>query len=183
MTKKLFITLSLLTAFALVGCNNTDNAADEREQIVDELDPEAENTPKNPEGNDKLGYVRYSKEQVDNDNEKSHIVNIDRTKMANMIARIILRNDGFDEVATLVTDKEALIAYAKEDELETENAADIAKKTAVSILPEYFDVYVSDNEMIMHDIQSLHNSSTKNDNYDNTLDQIIDRMKQSLQGK
>ncbi|MFD2760690.1 YhcN/YlaJ family sporulation lipoprotein [Lentibacillus juripiscarius] len=181
--RKLFVALPLIAAFALTGCNGTDNAADEREQIIDELNPENENAPNNSETDDKIGYVRYSKEQIENNTEKDHNVTIDRTKLANMIARIILRNDGFDEVAALVTDEEALIAYAKGDALEADKAADIANKTATSILPGYFDVYVSDNEMIMQDIQSLHNSSTRDDEYDNTIDQIIERMQESPQGR
>ncbi|RYG74489.1 hypothetical protein EU245_02495 [Lentibacillus lipolyticus] len=181
--KLLMVTIPLLAAIVLVGCNDTDNAADEREQIIDELNPENESTPNNSETDDKLGYVRYSKEQVTNDDEKNHNVTIDRTRLANMIARIILRNDGFEEVAALVTDEEALIAYAKGDDLDQNKAAEIAKKTAISVLPGYFDVYVSDNEMIMQDIQSLHNSSTRDDEYDNTVDQIIERMQESPQGR
>ncbi|GAA0428728.1 hypothetical protein GCM10008983_01350 [Lentibacillus halophilus] len=183
MIKKWLIALSLIVLVVLTGCNGNDNAADEREQIVDELNPENDHTPDNPSGDDKLGYVRYSKEQVDNEHEKNHTITIDRTKLANMIARIILRSDGFDEVAALVTDQEALIAYAKNDDFGTDDAADIAKKSADSILPGYMDVYVSDNDVIMQDIQSLHNSSTRSDDYDNTIDQIIERMQASPQGR
>ncbi|HLS09015.1 YhcN/YlaJ family sporulation lipoprotein [Lentibacillus sp.] len=178
-----------MTVITLAGCNGTDNAADEerqqaeeRDQIVEELDPEQESTPSNPSGDSKLGYVRYTKEQIDNQTENQHNINIDRTSLANMITRIILRNDGFSEAATLVTDDKALIAYDKADELDADKAADVANKTAVSILPGYFDVYVSDNETLMQDIQSLHNSSVQDNDYDNTINQIIEEMKKSPQG-
>ncbi|QKY69810.1 YhcN/YlaJ family sporulation lipoprotein [Lentibacillus sp. CBA3610] len=189
MIKKWIFLFSLLTAVILAGCGGTDNAADderqqaeERDQIVEELDPEQETTPSNPSGDDKLGYVRYTKEQIDNEGENEHSVTIDRTSLANMITRIILRNDGFAEAATLVADDKTLIAYDKEDELDSDQAADIANKTAVSILPGYFDVYVSDDETLIQDIQSLHNSNIQDNEYDNTIDQIIDRMQQSPQG-
>lgn len=189
MNYKLPFFLSLLAVIILAGCGGTDNAADderqqaeERDQIVNELDPEQETTPSNPSGDNKLGYVHYTREQIDNEDEEQHNINIDRTSLANMITRIILRNDGFDEVATLVTDEETLIAYAKADEQDADKAADIAKKTAVSILPGYFDVYVSDNETLIHDIQSLHNADIQDNEYDNTIDQIIDEMQQSPQG-
>ncbi|SFD94716.1 Sporulation lipoprotein YhcN/YlaJ (Spore_YhcN_YlaJ) [Lentibacillus persicus] len=188
MSKQLILTLPLLIIIGLSGCGGTDNAADderrqseERNQIVDELNPEQETTPSNPSGNNKLGYVRYTKEQVENDNEAEHNVTIDRTKLANMITRIILRNDGFNEAATLVTDDKALIAYDME-ELDAAKAADMAKKTAVSILPGYFEIYVSDNETLIHDIQSLHNSNVQDNDYDNTINQIIQEMKKSPQG-
>jgi len=190
MNRQLIFPFLLLTAIILAGCGGTDNAADderlqaeERDQIVEELDPEQETTPSNPSGDNKLGYVRYTKEQVENETEEQHSINIDRTSLANMITRIILRNDGFAEAATLVTDDKALIAYDKEDDLDSEKAADIANKTAVSILPGYFDVYVSDRASLINDIQSLHNSSIKDNNYDNTINQIIEQMKKSPQGK
>ncbi|ALX47182.1 YhcN/YlaJ family sporulation lipoprotein [Lentibacillus amyloliquefaciens] len=188
MNRQLIFPFLLLTAIILAGCGGTDNAADdernqaeERNQIVEELDPEQETTPSNPSGDDKLGYVRYTKEQIENETEEQHNVTIDRTNLANMITRIILRNDGFNEAATLVTDDKALIAYDL-DELDAARAADMAKKTAVSILPGYFDVYVSDNETLIHDIQSLHNSSVQDNDYDNTINQIIKEMKKSPQG-
>ena len=52
----------------------------------------------------------------------------------------------------------------------------------MSIMPRYFEIIVSDNDVIMHDIQSLHNSTTKNKNYDNYKDEIINEMKKSPQG-
>src|SRR5699024_12236406 len=111
--------------------------AEERDQIVEELDPEQETTPSNPSGDNKLGYVRYTKEQVENETEEQHSINIDRTSLANMITRIILRNDGFAEAATLVTDDKELIAYDKEDDFVSEEATDFVNKKAVSILSGY----------------------------------------------
>ncbi|TFJ91615.1 YhcN/YlaJ family sporulation lipoprotein [Lentibacillus salicampi] len=188
MNRTIIFPLVLLMGIVLAGCGN-DNAADderpqadERDQMVKELDPEQETTPSNPSGDSKLGYVHYTKEQINNETEAEHSVNIDRTSLANMITRLTLRNDGFRETATLVTDENALIAYDKEDDMEQKRAAEIARKTAVSVLPGYFDVYVSDNETLMQDIQSLHNSNVQDHDHDNTINQIIKEMKKSPQG-
>ncbi|MEC5424954.1 YhcN/YlaJ family sporulation lipoprotein [Virgibacillus sp. C22-A2] len=176
--------ITLLALAALVGCGNTNEAVDDRNRMMNELDPTGgtEQQQMDNELNDRLGYVRYTKEENDLDADRNREVTIDRTEMANMITRIILDSDGFDEVATLVTDEEVLIAYLKNDEFEQVEAADIAKKTAMSVLPRYFDIYVSDNEVLIDDIHSLHNSTTTNQNYDNTINRIIDEMKQSPQG-
>lgn len=182
MNKVFLLPFLLILATTIAGCGN-NNATNEHEQIVEELDPEKENQPSNPAQDNKLGYVKYTKDQLNNESEQNHSVTIDRTKLANMITRIILRNDGFDEVATLVTDEIALIAYSKEEEMESVNAADIAKKSAVSVLPGYFDVYVSENNMLIQDIQSLHNSRIQENNYDSTINRIIKEMKKSPQGK
>lgn len=182
MNRKLFLSYFIIVTIVLTGCGDTENTSDEHDQIADELDPAKENQPANPAGDNKLGYVRYTKDQLNNDPEKNHSVTIDRTKMANMITRIILRNDGFEEVATLVTDEKVLIAYSKNEEMDSMKAADMAKKSAVSVMPGYFEIYVSDNELLMQDIQSLHNSSIEDNNYDNTINQIIKEMKKSPQG-
>lgn len=169
---------SVLTIAIVTGCNGETNSQSEQEQIADELRPEKKHSTTDEEVDDKLGYVRYQKDQVNDDREKQRSVRIDRPKMADMITRMILRNDNFDEVATLVTDEEVLIAYQLNEDADNETAADIANKTAQSAMPGFFDIYVSDNSHLMNDIQSLHNSST-NKNYDNTIDQIIERMEES----
>lgn len=180
---KVFLSL-VFAMIVITGCGNTENATDEREKISDELDPTKElQAPADQEQNSRLGYVRYTKDQLNNNAEKNHTAKIDRNEMANMITRIILRNGGFHEVATLVTDKEVLIAYQKDDELDREMAADIAKRSAMSATPRFYDIYVSDNETLINDIHSLHNSSTQNDDYANTIDQIINEMKKSPQGE
>src|SRR5699024_8510526 len=99
--------------------------------------------------------------------------------MADTIPKIILQNKASDEVATLVTDEDVLIAYQVNDKIAGDNAAEIARKSAMSVLPRYFEIIVSDNAVIMHDIQSLHNSTTTNKHYDNYKDEIINEMKKS----
>ncbi|WP_042142965.1 YhcN/YlaJ family sporulation lipoprotein [Paucisalibacillus sp. EB02] len=173
----------LVLGLVLTACAQTDNSSGEQEQIMDQLDPNRENKIQNTSNlNDKLGYVNYTRDQLNQDTEEHHAATIDRVQMADMIARIILRNEGFNRVATLVTDEEVLIAYDRNEELDQNIAADIASKTAASVMPRFYHIYVSDNETLIQDIQSLHNSSTQNKEYDNTLDQIISQMKKSPQG-
>ncbi|MFD1039645.1 YhcN/YlaJ family sporulation lipoprotein [Virgibacillus byunsanensis] len=177
----LFITGILL---AVTACGDTDSANDER--VADEMDPLQDNeqneTQTDPGQNDRLGYVNFSKDELENDNERNHTATIDRTQLADMITRIILRSDGFEQVGTLVTDEEVLIAYRKDEETDSEKAAVMARKTAMSVLPRYFKIYVSENDMLMQDIQSLHNSTVDHKNYDNTIKQIIKEMEKTPQG-
>ncbi|ASK62838.1 hypothetical protein CFK37_12115 [Virgibacillus phasianinus] len=182
---KKFAFVLLLCTLVMSACGTSDQeAGDEQEQIRNELDPTRnDDTPNTFEEENRLGYVHYTKDQLRNNNENNHAVTMDRHKMADMISRIILRNDGFEEVATLVTDKEVLIAYGKSDGLDKNLAADIAKKSAVSVMPKYFHVYVSDNESLIPQIHSLHNSNTmQGASYQNTIQSIIKEMKKSPQG-
>ncbi|MFS0674362.1 YhcN/YlaJ family sporulation lipoprotein [Ornithinibacillus sp. 179-J 7C1 HS] len=173
----------LALGIVLTACAHTDNSSGERDQMLDELDPNRENKTENTSNvDDKLGYVNYTKDQLDMDTETDHMGAINRTQMADMIARIILRNEGFNRVAALVTDEEVLIAYERDAEMDQVIASDIASKSAKSIMPGFYHVYVSDNPSLIQDIQSLHNSSSQNQDYHNTIDQIITEMKKSPQG-
>ncbi|RKQ14550.1 hypothetical protein D8M05_12620 [Oceanobacillus bengalensis] len=154
----------------------------ESEEMEDKLDPNRQlEAPPDTDLNEQLGYVHYSKDEMDVNELNNVTSKIDRNQYADMITKIILQNDGFNEVATLVTDEEVLIAYEKNGDLEENAAADIAKRSADSLMPSFFEVYVSDNSSLMYDIQSLHNSTTDRE-YDNLINQLIKEMKKSTQG-
>ncbi|MDY0393183.1 YhcN/YlaJ family sporulation lipoprotein [Virgibacillus halophilus] len=183
--RKYLIVIAALLAIAIItaGCNGTDHTVNEREKVENELNPEKNNhTPGDPEVNNRLGYVSYKEDQLQDHPGKQQVVTIDRNKMADMISRTILKTEGFNQVATLVTDKHVLVAYKKKDDIDSHQAATTAKQTAMSVMPRYFDVYVSENPAMIADLQSLHNSTTRNKNYDNTVARIIANMKQSPQG-
>ncbi|WP_053218762.1 YhcN/YlaJ family sporulation lipoprotein [Virgibacillus senegalensis] len=131
----------------------------------------------------RLGYVRYKKDELNADEESRQMVSIDRNKTADTITRMILRYDGFEEAATLVTDDEVLIAYTRPEEMEREKAASIAKKTAMSLMPRYYDIIVSDKAVSFQEIQSLKNSSTLDRDYENTLRSVMESMKKAPQGE
>lgn len=183
MCKKIAFALLLSTLLIMSACGTNQEADSEQEQILNELDPAKDDGSRSSyEKENRLGFVHYTKDQLDNDNEDNHAATIDRHKMADMISRIILRNDGFNEVATLITDQEVLIAYGKNDDIDDKLAADIAKRSAVSAMPRFFKIYVSDNTGLIPDIQSLHNSNTQQGDYHNTVESLIKEMKKSPQG-
>ncbi|GAB3803627.1 YhcN/YlaJ family sporulation lipoprotein [Virgibacillus kimchii] len=181
--KKIMLTICILLLF-VAGCDRANNTLDEREQRVNELNPNREElqTPGNQEINDQLGYVHYTQEQFERNQDEDKVVTMDRNEMASMITGIILNNEEFEQVATLVSDDEVLIAYEIEGSMDEDNAAEIARKTAESVMPRYFDIVVSDNPSLIPDIQSLHISETTHPNYQNTIDKIIEEMENSPQG-
>lgn len=170
--------ITVMLFLIIAGCNTMD----QDDTSINQLDPQFENRSNNEESDDRLGFVRHSKDGYDNQFDNERIITMDRTKMADTITRVILQNDGFEEVATLITDKDVLIAYEQNEDIQAPIAADIAKKTATSVMPGYFDVYVSNNKSLMEEIHSLHNSTTKNKNYNNTIEEIISEMQKSPQG-
>lgn len=175
----------LFIVILVSGCATNDQAGDALDRTIDgenEFD-QFQEPERDDELSSKLGYVHYNKDELEMDNENNHYVAMDRNKMADMITRLIIRTDNFEEVATLVTDEEVLIAYEKPENMDREEAATVAKKTALSTLPRFYHVYVSDQPTTFRDIQSLQNSNTANNNYENTLQSIIDDMKETPQGE
>lgn len=151
----------------LMGCNTNDVIQPQQNQLKQ---------PPKDEFHDQLGFVHHRKDDINDELENNRILSFNREEMANIITRIILKNEGFDEVATLVTDKEVLIAFASNENIEKEKAEEIAEKVAASILPRFFKIYASANESLIHDIHSLHNSRTTRKDYDNTIKNIIEFM-------
>ncbi|WP_186576367.1 YhcN/YlaJ family sporulation lipoprotein [Aquibacillus kalidii] len=188
--KKLILTTLFATSITVSGCASNDEAErdlnrtlDGDDNDVNRFDTETESNRNDDELSSQLGYVHYKEEDLDQDVEEHFYVSVDRKKMADTITRLILRYDGFNDAATLVTDDEVLIAYDKPERLDREQAATIVKKTGLSVLPRYYHVYVSDRDVTFRDIQSLQNSSTLDDDYENTLNNIIEDMKQAPQGE
>ncbi|MUV39176.1 putative lipoprotein YutC [Lentibacillus sp. JNUCC-1] len=183
----LFLTVACSGLLFMSACaNDNNNAIDDGNDTLNNLHPDEElSNQDHTSDNEKdyrLGYVRFKKEQLDQNAEDDRMITVDRKKMADIITRTILRNKGFDEVATLVTSDTVLIAYDKADDREAQQAADIAKQTAVAVMPSFYKVYVSDNKILINDIHSLHNSSVANPDYKNTIESIITEMKKSPQG-
>ncbi|WP_171038136.1 YhcN/YlaJ family sporulation lipoprotein [Aquibacillus sediminis] len=183
-TNKLLIPALLSSSLLVAGCG-TNNQAQNEEFGGNEFDqPHRSNQHVDEEISSKLGYVRYSKDEVDMDAEQNrNVLSIDRDQLADAISKMVLQYDDFDNVATLVTDDEVLVAYNKPDDLDREKAATMVRKTAMSVVPRFYHVYVSDKPVTFRDIQSLQNSNTMNDDYENALENIIDDMKESPQGE
>ncbi|WP_082233495.1 YhcN/YlaJ family sporulation lipoprotein [Halobacillus massiliensis] len=171
-----------LSLLILNGCQNPQqdefNADDEDHAIEgDAMDNYNENT-----ADGQVGYVRFQKDQLDQEKERNHTIKVNREQMADMITRMILRYPGFEDVATVVTDDKILVAYKKPDDREPEVAADMVKKTAYSLVPSFYHVYVSDDPASFGDIESLGNSTVYDKQYTNVVNQIVERMKKSPQG-
>ncbi|QHT48716.1 hypothetical protein M662_13885 [Bacillus sp. SB49] len=167
----------------MAGCQETDESAKQNKRADDPLNGNAMDGY-NEDGSDgQVGYVRFNQTQMERDDEEHHEIKVNREEMADMISRMILRYDNFDDVATVVTDNEVLVAYSKADDTDRETAADMVQKTAYSLVPSFYHVYVSDNPASFGDIQSLSTSTVYDENYNENIDSIIKKMKKAPQGK
>lgn len=142
----------------------------------------------NQEGNSKedqsanFGYTRLQKKGVTQDANFIKTPVMDRDKTAKSISSLVIQLPNIEDVATLVTDEEVLVAYetTAKDRFE---AADQVKKTAISFVPRYYHVYVSDKPAMIRQIQSYSPLETTNRDIDQILTNTIKEMLKSPQGR
>ncbi|MEH6953507.1 YhcN/YlaJ family sporulation lipoprotein [Neobacillus drentensis] len=189
--KKLVIILGLCTLTALTGCSkdmsnrdvyeesgNTINVNNKRHDLYNEG---ASRSVRNASNN--YGFVRHQKSPLMNDNTANdHYTALNREQVANIISKLSTEIPNVNDVATLVTDQEVLIAY-KTDSKNRNMTADQVKKTAMSVVPRYYHVFVTDNKVLMRDVENLANLDSTSRNARNLVNGLIKQMKKSPQGQ
>ncbi|PEQ84116.1 sporulation protein [Bacillus sp. AFS006103] len=189
--KKLVIILGLCTLTALTGCSkdmsnrdvyeesgNTINVNNKRHDLYNEG---ASRSVRNASNN--YGFVRHQKSPLMNDNTANdHYTALNREQVANIISKLSTEIPNVNDVATLVTDQEVLIAY-KTDSKNRNMTADQVKKTAMSVVPRYYHVFVTDNKVLIRDVENLANLDSTSRNARNLVNGLIKQMKKSPQGQ
>jgi ribosomal protein S17E len=189
--KKLVIILGLCTMTAVTGCSkdmanrdvyeesgNTINVNNKRHELYNEG---ASRGVRNVSNN--YGFVRHQKSPLMNDNTANdHYTALDREQVANIISKYSTEIPNVNDVATLVTDQEVLIAYDT-DSKDRNLTADQVKKTAMSVVPRYYHVFVTDNKVLMRDVENLANLDSTSRNARNLVNGLIKQMKKSPQGQ
>ncbi|QCJ43965.1 sporulation protein [Bacillus sp. S3] len=188
--KKFIIIAGLCTMTALTGCSkdtasndiyeesgNTINVNNKRHELYNE---EAGRGIRNV--SDNYGFVRHQKSPVANDNMgNNHYTALDREQVANIISKQSTSIPNVNDVATLVTDQEVLIAYDTNSK-DRNLTADQVKRSALSVVPRYYHVYVTDNKVLMRDVENLANTDSNSRNARNVVNGLIKQMKKSPQG-
>ncbi|WP_144554666.1 YhcN/YlaJ family sporulation lipoprotein [Bacillus sp. X1(2014)] len=189
--KKLVIILGLCTVTALTGCTkdmsnrdvyeesgNTINVNNKRHDLYNEG---ASRGMRNVSNN--YGFVRHQKSPLMNDNmANDHYSALDREQAANIISKLSTDIPNVHDVSTLVTDQEVLIAYST-DSKDRNLTADQVKKSAMSVVPRYYHVYVTDNKVLRRDVENLANVDSTSRNARNLVNGLITQMKKSPQGQ
>ncbi len=141
------------------------------------------NTGDENPGMNNFGYVRHQKSPVPGDNTVYSMPKLNREVVADMISKMATTQlPNVNDAATLVTDEEVLIVYDADtdDRFET---ADQVKKTAMSVVPRWYHVYVSDNPVLMQDIERFATLTSTSRNVDQIITTTIQRMLESPQGR
>ena len=188
--KKLLIIAGLCTLTALSGCAKDTGKNDVYEESGNTINVNNKRNELYNEGagrkirNDSTdyGFVRHQKSPLMNDNTANdHYTALDREQLANIISKYSANIHNVHDVATLVTDQEVLIAY-KTDSKNRDLTADQVKKTAFSVVPRYYHVYVSDNATLMRDVENLASMDSASRNSRHSVNSVITQMLKSPQG-
>jgi hypothetical protein len=192
--KKILMALGLCGALSITGCAN--NQADQGDRSFykksgNTLNVNNERAELYNEGNKKsfreksedFGYVRHQRNPVMGTNSSNdHYSAIDREQLANIISQHGTDIPNVDDVSTLVTDEEVLIVY-KTDSENRAATADQVKKVAMSVVPRWYDVYVSDNTNLRQNVENFATLDSNSRDIDSLIDGLIKQMTASPQGQ
>lgn len=131
-----------------------------------------------------FGYVRHQADPIENNRDNPNLVlpRLNREVVADMISKTATTLPNVNDVATLITDEEVLIAY-ETDSTNREETATQVWKTANSIVPSYYHVYVSDNPLMIRDLERYSTLNSTDEGIDQSIDNTIQQMQQSPQGE
>ncbi|ANB59377.1 sporulation lipoYhcN/YlaJ family protein [Anoxybacillus amylolyticus] len=190
---KAWLTLSMGVVLSLTAC------AQMAENTRDTLYPRNGNTINVSDRNDlynvqglpngmdsrlnNFGYVRHQKSPVAGGmNNVGTLPTLNRERVADLISKLCVQLPHVNDVATLVTDEEVLIAYATDTKNRFETA-DQVKKTALSVVPRYYHVYVADDPRMMKEIERFGRLDSNSRNIDQIIDTTIKEMLKYPQGR
>jgi hypothetical protein len=191
--RKPLLAVALGTAVTLAGCaqmarddntdvykrsGNTMNVTDRNDLYNENGVPNGDDTPMN-----NFGYVRHQKSPVRGDvNIYNNMPTFNREQAADLISKLCTQLPNVKDVATLVTDEEVLVVYDADTKNRNETA-DQVKKTALSVVPRYYHVYVADNPQLMRDIERFGRLDSNSRNIDQMIDATIQQMLKYPQGR
>ncbi|WP_055737488.1 MULTISPECIES: YhcN/YlaJ family sporulation lipoprotein [Bacillaceae] len=175
------IVMTLLVAVSmLTACNQTS------QQGMYQTN-EAQQTARGTEYDSNLmergyGFSRHTYEEMQHNNDQAGALVVNRDMLAEGISRMIVDNPAIEEAAVLVTDKYVLAVYDQQDNEKDNMVADQVKRTALSVVPSFYDVYVSNDPSHIKDIERYQNMTAGNADYASLLEDTIEELKQDPQG-
>lgn len=129
-----------------------------------------------------FGYVRQQQSPIKGETiSYKDMYTMDREQTADAISKLSVGLPEVNDASVLVTDEEVLIAYDTDVKTDKERSrvADQAKKTAMSIVPRWYHVYVTDNTALRRDIENISKMDAAMDGANDTIDRTIKLMKKS----
>ncbi|KZZ83247.1 YhcN/YlaJ family sporulation lipoprotein [Bacillus sp. SJS] len=183
-----FLAVLLLASACQMGEEGQKDMTDENGSTINvnekkDMYKKTSNESKKEQKTENYGFVRHKKSGLTKNGEQTEYYGINREELADTISGLSVQLPGIEEAAVLVTDEEALIAYRGSGRNRNE-MADMVSKTAISAVPRYYHVYISDNPSYFDQLQSYSKMDSQSPNADAIISKLIRQMlKDSPQGK
>ncbi len=188
--KKSILALAICIGLVTTGCQaamENESPIARENRMLSSKNRSGDTTVINPDRNahdvQRFGYVRHQRETaLPRGGSNPHIAVYDPELLADAVSKLAVLIPDVHDVATLVTASEVLVAYntTSDDRFET---ADQVKRTAMSCVPRFFHVYVSDDPAMMDTIGRFRSLTTRSENVNEVLEQTINEMLSSPQGR
>ncbi|MFF2500512.1 YhcN/YlaJ family sporulation lipoprotein [Peribacillus sp. NPDC058075] len=188
--KKTIITIGLSSIIALTGCADKEkdqgmgakNHAGNPTNVNNPTQYYDEDYRNNDNKSNDFGFTRTNSATIDGRNISNKAASIDREQLSDVISKLSVQIPNVNDAATLVTDEEVLVVYDTNAKDRTETA-DQVKRTAMSVVPRYYHVYVSDDyQTLAQDVENFSTLKSGSKGIDYTIEQTIKRMLKSPQG-
>lgn len=190
MMKKTIAFLCLFGLTALTACQNDtarNDLYEESGNTINVNDQRAELYHQGNEGDrddvsEDFGYVRHQRSPIMGENvANEHYAAIDREQLADIISKYSTEVPNVDDVSTLVTDEEVIIIYDTDAE-DRPYTADQVKRMAMSVVPGWYHIYVSDNTNLRKTVESYAQMDSNSKNADYGINKLIKELQKSPQG-
>ncbi|WP_285768251.1 YhcN/YlaJ family sporulation lipoprotein [Peribacillus sp. SI8-4] len=186
--KKTILTISLSSIIALAGCSDKQeqglgakNHAGNPTNVNNPTQYYDEDYRNHDNKSDDFGFTRTNKTTIDGRNVSNKTASIDREQLSDVISKLSVQIPNVNDVSTLVTDEEVLIVYDTDTKDRTDTA-DQVKRTAMSVVPRYYHVYVSDDPTLAQNVENFATLKSGSKGIDYTIEQTIKSMLKSPQG-
>ncbi|MCR2823125.1 YhcN/YlaJ family sporulation lipoprotein [Lederbergia panacisoli] len=176
----------------LVGCGVNDKRNAEDNHVYHNsgnsinVAEHGENFNSNQQEEDLFGFVRQVKSPINGGEAAKPIKGINKEQTADNIGKILVLLPGVEDASVLVTDQEVLVAYKTNEKRDSERfeIADQVKKTAISVVPRFYHVYITDDPTLRQNIENIASMNARSSNKDKTVRDTVNLMlKRSPQGR
>lgn len=132
--------------------------------------------------NEEFGYKRSQNNAVIGNNMSTDLFpSNERQQLANIISQNSAELQDVEDVSTLVTDEEVLVIY-KTTAKDRNKTASQVKKIAMSIVPRWFHVYVSDNTSLRKELEFYSDQSVNSQDVQSNINKLVKQILNSPQG-
>lgn len=136
---------------------------------------------------EQFGFVRQVKSPIEDETmDEQEIQGMNREQTADTISKLTIALNHVVDSSVVVTDREVLIAYNLDDMYQNNTRKEIAdqvKKTAESVVPRWFNVYVTDDPTLRQNVENIASMNLrmgdKNKTVQDTVKLMLERTPQS----